>query len=261
MKKITLLFLLPFFSTIGYAQVKSTGVININANMTVKIDLNQSTSIVTLTITNESSSWFGLGFSAGVTVPGAGMPSSVDAVVMRSATNFSDSMTLATGTNIDATQNWTLDSNTVSGLIRTIVATRAFNTGDANDYVFNYSSTSLNLIFASPGSGNFAVQYHGGSPNRGHVVAPLTVVLGVEDFSLNATQIYPNPSNGNFLVKTKTNLQTINIYTHTGALVKTINVEDASNAVEVNVSGLQTGVYLIELLNDTEKSWKKIIVK
>ena len=31
----------------------------------------------------------------------------------------------------------------------------------------------------------------------------------VEDFSLRATQIYPNPSNGEFLVKAKTTLQKI----------------------------------------------------
>jgi hypothetical protein len=46
-----------------------------------------------------------------------------------------------------------------------------------------------------------------------------------------------------------------------GALVKTIEVNDTPDAVEVNVSGLQTGVYLLELVNETEKSWKKVIVE
>jgi hypothetical protein len=46
-----------------------------------------------------------------------------------------------------------------------------------------------------------------------------------------------------------------------GALVKTIEVNDTSDAVEVNVSGFQKGVYLLELVNETEKSWKKVIVE
>ena len=85
-------------------------------------------------------------------------------------------------------------------------------------------------------------------------------VLGVEDFSLRATQIYPNPSNGEFLVKAKTSLQKINIYSQTGAFVKSVEVKNETDNPEVNVKGLQTGIYLLELVNETEKSWKKVIV-
>ncbi len=261
MKKITfLLFILS--STIASSQIKTTGVLNLNSNITAKFDLNQTTSKVTLTVTSLASSWYGIGFNATATVPDDGMPPLVDAVVLRSATNFSDSRTRSTGSgnpDIDATQNWTVVSNDVSGTTRTIVATRDFDTGDPNDYTFDYNSTSLNLIFASPGSGSFSVQYHGGDTNRGHVVAPLTT-LGVEDVSLRATQIYPNPSNGVFLIKAKTTLEKINIYTQTGAFVKTIEVNSTTDNPEVNVNGLQTGVYLLELVNSKEKSWKKIIV-
>jgi hypothetical protein len=52
----------------------------------------------------------------------------------------------------------------------------------------------------------------------------------------------------------------LSIYTLTGAFVKSIEVENAADNAEVNITGLQSGVYLIELQNDTEKSWKKIIV-
>lgn len=261
MKKITLL-LITILSTYSFAQIKSTGVLNLNSNISAKIDLNQANSTVTLTVTSLASSWYGMGFSATTTVPDDGMPPLVDAVVLRSASNFSDSRTRSGGSgnpDVDAMQNWTVVSNDVSGTTRTIVATRPFDTGDSNDYVFDYNSTSLNLIFASPGSGTFSVQYHGIAPNRGHVVAPLTA-LGVEDFSLNATQIYPNPSNGEFLIKAKTTLREVNVYSQTGTFVRTIKVEE-SDTTEVNINGLQTGVYLLELVNDTEKSWKKVIVK
>jgi hypothetical protein len=35
---------------------------------------------------------------------------------------------------------------------------------------------------------------------------------------------------------------------------------EESDTTEININGLQTGVYLLELVNDTEKSWKKVIV-
>lgn len=261
MKKITYL-LITLSSLVGFAQQKSTGVLNLNSNLTAKVDLDQGTSTVTLTLTNPASSWFGLGFSSTTTVPGNGMPPLVDVVVMRSATNFSDSRTQSGGPgnpDIDPTQNWTVTSNTVSGPTRTIVATRPFNTGDANDYVFDYNSTSLNLIFASPGSGDFVVQYHGAAPNRGHFVAPLSV-LGVEDFSLQASKISPNPSNGNFVIESKSTLNAINVYSQTGALIRSINGNDSSTQ-EINLSDLTHGIYFLELRNESEKSWKKIVIE
>jgi hypothetical protein len=261
MKKITLL-MITLAGLVGFAQQKSTGVVTLNGNMTAKIDLNQGTSTVTLTITNLASSWFGLGFEAAPSTPGDGMPALVDTVVMRSATNFSDSRTRATGTgnpDIDPTQNWTVSSNTVSGTTRTVVATRAFNTGDANDYVFDYDSTALNLIFTSPGSGDFALNYHGAGSSRGHFVAPLTV-LGVEDFSLQASKISPNPSNGNFVIESKSSLDVINVYSQTGALIRSLNGNDSSTQ-EINLSDLTHGVYFLELKNESEKSWKKIVIE
>lgn len=261
MKKITL-FILLMTSIIGFSQIKSTGVVTLNSSMTAKIDLDQSTSIVTLTIKNLSTSWFGLGFNAIVGNTGDGMPANVDCVVMRSATNLSDSQTRSSGTgnpNIDTAQNWTILSNDDLSGTKTLVATRAFNTGDAADYVFNYSDSSLNLIFASPASGNFSVVYHGPGSTHGFVNAPLTT-LGLEDFSLNATAIYPNPASGVFFIKAKTNLSKVQLYNQIGSLVKIIDVIDDAREVTVDVNGIQAGVYLLELQNASEKSWKKVII-
>jgi hypothetical protein len=116
------------------------------------------------------------------------------------------------------------------------------------------------LAYAEMNSATFTLQYHGGGTNRGvNLNVPLTD-LSVDDFSLNATEIYPNPSNGSFAIKTKTNLEKVTIYSQTGSLIKTIEVNDFSETVELSVNGLQSGIYLIELQNKTDKSWKKIIV-
>ena len=51
-------------------------------------------------------------------------------------------------------------------------------------------------------------------------------------------------------------MQKINIYSQTGAFIKSVEVKNETDNPEVNVKGLQTGIYLLELVNETEKSWK-----
>ena len=258
MKKITLLTFIILANLI-FAQTKSTGVVALSSNLGVKLDLNNTTSIATMTIGSLANSWYGIGFGSTGLVQGQGMDVGTDCVVLRSATNFSDSK--VTGNNnpaADALQSWTVVSNTVSGAARTIVATRAFNTGDANDYVFNYAANAIDFMYASPGNGTFSVAYHGGS--RGYGSGTFTV-LGTEDFSLNATKIFPNPTKGTFNIQTTTKLSSINIYSQVGQFIKTIDVTDLSDNVAVEVKDLATGIYLLELKHDSEKSWKKVIVE
>ena len=62
--------------------------------------------------------------------------------------------------NVDASQDWTESSNTVTSGVRTIVATRDLNTSDANDYVFTTTNnTALPLLWAKGTS--LTLGYHG----------------------------------------------------------------------------------------------------
>ncbi|WP_333694466.1 T9SS type A sorting domain-containing protein [Flavobacterium sp.] len=260
MKKITLLTFM-FLIQLGFAQIKSTGLLTMNENLSAQLDLNQANSTVTLTLINPANSWFGLGFSTNTLVSGEGMPALVDCVVMRSTTDFSDSRTRSSGTgnpDIDASQDWTLVSNTVSEGIRTVVATRAFNTGDSNDVVFNFNDTSISLMYASPNSGNYSLVYHGSGTNRGIVNASLTL-LGVDDFTLNSLQVYPNPSSGLLFLKTKVSIEELNLYSQTGAFLKRLTFENETSDT-VRISNLATGIYFLEIRSSNEKIWKKIIV-
>ena len=267
MKKITL-SLIALISLAGFSQSKSTGTVALSNNVpiTANFTLNNNTSQVTLVLTGPSDRWFGLGFGTQV-IAGFGMDGTenggqADLLVFTTVTtpNLTDRWFNGTGNPPQDTQNWT-SSNTVSGGIRTITLTRSLTTTDSNDFQMPYNTTnSINIGGVKAGSATFSVGPHGGSASAGYATLQFTT-LGVEDFSLNASQVYPNPSNGVFLVKTKTTLNKINVYSQVGALVKTIEVNDTPDAVEVNVSGLQTGVYLLELVNETEKSWKKVIVE
>lgn len=251
MKKITLLlFFVLSFS--GFAQSKSTGNISLGSGFTANFTLNNTTSKVTLVLTGPSDRWFGLGLGV---VSGFGM-SDGDVVVY--TTSLTDRNFVGTGTPASDTQDWTTLTNTVASGVRTVTLERALTNADTNDLQLPYASTSsINVAWARA---NGVTTSLSSNHSVGFASGTFTTVLGVEDFSLNATSIYPNPSSGEFYIKTKTNLSKVNLYNQTGALVKTINVTDDSKEVELSVSGVQAGVYFLELQNDSEKYWKKVIV-
>lgn len=254
--KITLLLLLGI--SMLSAQQKSTGVVTLSTNMSANLTLDSGTSIATLSLTGPNDRWFALQFGSFT----GGMEAGSDLVYWNNVT-LVDARQVGVGSTptTDATNNWTITSNlnnSPSAGLRTIVATRAFNTGDVNDFTFNFSDTSIDFAWARMSSATYGLAYHGGA-NR-DVTLDRTFTLGTESFSLNDSQLYPNPSNGNFTILAKTNLTKINVYTITGGFVKSIEVTDNAINAEINVSGLETGVYLLELQNDLEKTWKKVIV-
>jgi hypothetical protein len=257
-KKITLLFV--FVATLLSAQQKSTGVVTLGVDMTAELSLDNGTSLATVTISGPNDRWFAMQFGSFLT----GMQAGSD-LVYWNGTILVDARHNGIGstpTN-DATNNWTLVTNTNNLPAigqRTLVYTRPFITGDANDFTFNFSDTEIDLALAKHQINDFVLAYHGGG-NRDVLLDTAFSVLGLEDFSLKASTVFPNPSTGNFTISTKTFLDTINVYNINGAVVKTIKVEDTSENVEFNISGLPVGVYFLELKNDTEKTWKKVIIE
>lgn len=247
MKKITLITLLAI-SLNGFAQF-TTGVVPFSGG-SIRIDTN--TTLVSLTLTGPSTSWLGVGFG------GTTMSSVTDMFIWNASANrdyVAPGGHVTPGADAAGSQSWTEMSNTVSGTTRTIVYTRPLVS--AGDYTFLNDNSTIPIIYNQGTSTTLA--NHGTSSNRGALGLTRTQ-LGVEDFSLNATYIFPNPSKGDFTIASKTNLEKINIYSQIGTFVKTIEV-NSTDKVEVSVKGLSSGIYLLELQNATDKSWKKIIVE
>lgn len=255
MKKITLLLLT--ISAATFAQF-STGVQTLTAGFTAKIDVNAT--LVTLTINAPSDRWFGLTISNSSV---SGMNSAtVPDTVAYDGTTLTDNTIGGIGVWNQDVQDWTITSNTVSGATRTLIATRALNTGDPGDIIFTNSASTIFMAWVRGSSASFALGSHGGLANAGRATQPISLsTLGIEDFSLKASSIYPNPSNGTFRIQTKTALTKVNVYGQTGNFIKTIDLKDNSLDVEVNLKGIATGIYLLELQNDTDKSWKKVVVQ
>jgi hypothetical protein len=175
MKKYTLLlaFFLFFILPASFAQTYTTGVVSLSSTaglaMTAKIDV---TTQVTLTLTGPAGRWFALGFNA------SSMTNGTDVVGVHSATTLSAFDCKLNGFAApvtDAQQNWTITSDVVSAGTRTIIATRALNTGDANDYIFSATPAAISLIWSRSNSATFTYSNHGGG-NRGVAAASFTFV-------------------------------------------------------------------------------------
>jgi hypothetical protein len=252
MKKITsLLFCFLFLS--AFSQSKSTGDISFSNGLTANFTLNKTTAKVTLVLKGPSDRWFGLGLG----VQSGFNMSAGDVLVY--TTSLTDRNFVGKQSPANDVQDWTTVGNpsTVAGVI-TLTLERNLENSDSKDLQLPYDTTnSINLVGVRADSVTTSL-----SSNHDYVYGSgsFNTVLGVEDFSLNATSIYPNPASGAFYIKTKTNVSKVNLYNQTGALVRTINVTDDSKEVELSVSNVQAGVYFLELQNDSEKSWKKVIV-
>jgi len=245
-KLLTAFFMLS--GVLSYAQFTTGTVALSGSSRTIKIETDATK--VTLTLTGSNTAWLGVGFG------GSSMSTVTDMFIWNSTSNrdYTPSGSQSQPSP-DGSQDWTIISDNVTGTIRTIVASRALVS--AGDYTFTNNSTTIPIIFAE--GSTTTLGYHGSNPHDAQDLSRSSS-LGVGDISLNTTEIYPNPTKGEFVVKTKTNLEKINIYSQIGAFVKSIDVSNANNSVEVNINGVQAGVYLVELINDKEKSWKKIII-
>lgn len=172
--KNKLLFLsFLFLSALVQAQTYTTGLVSLSSTaglaMTAKLDVGTQ---VTLTLTGPATRWFALGFDA------ASMGTGNDVVTVHSSgtlSAFDASISGYSAPTSDAQQNWTIVSDVVASGVRTIVATRALVTGDANDHDFTAAAGSLSLIWARAGSASFGFSYHGSS-NRGIANATFTLV-------------------------------------------------------------------------------------
>lgn len=254
MKKITFLFyfLATFYS---WAQGYSTGTISLNNTagvaMTAKIDVN---TLVTLTLTGPSNRWFALGFGA------SSMTAGTDVVVCHANTvalpSFDRYLTGFAAPVSDGTQHWTVTSNTVSGSVRTIIATRALSTGDVNDYTFSSNPNPISLIWAYGSTANsYTLSYHGG---RGVTSANFT--LGNNDFVLSEFMMYPNPAKDYVTIDLSdlTSNTTVFIYDYLGRLVKKESLNTTSSRIET--SNLQKGTYIVKVDSDNGLASKILIV-
>lgn len=261
MKKITL-FVSLLFGIVAYGQQKSTGVVNLTTNVRANFLLDSSTEVVTLTMIGPNDRWFGLQFGSFTSTQG--MLSGQDLVWWNNVTVV-DSRFNGEGNTptTDATNNWTLVSNTnnaPSAGLRTIVCTRPFSTGDSNDYAFNFDDTSIDIAWARASTANYTLNNHG-STNRGYAINTPYTTLGTTAFEAEAVTVYPNPSKGTIQITAQQKIQKITVFSIAGKQLQELTPRyDDSNQVQV-IESLAKGVYLVQIVGDDFSTWKKVIVE
>ena len=247
MKKI-LLFLFLTTSISLFAQSFSTGTQTLLSGLTANINIDADTEITTLTLTGPSNAWFAIGFGnldmGGTDVFRTNGSTIVDAYSSGNALPAQDT-----------SQDWNLVSNTVSGSNRTIVATRANNTGDSNDHVFSASAGSLSVIYAKGSSTSYA--YHGG--NRGFTT--LSVTLGISENKLLSFEMYPNPVSDvlNIQLPSGTDKAEVGVYDYTGRLVSSKTI--SSNDSTLDVQNISKGIYILRVTTNTKIGVQRFIKK
>lgn len=250
MKKITLLFTL-FFASFLNGQTFSTGTIQLFPEYSVKIDI--TSSLVTLTQIMPSNKWYSLAFDNNSMVSG-------DIIAFINTQNISDRQLVGFQVpTADAVQSWTTTSNTVNGTTRTVVSTRALNTGEPDDYVFSASAGSINLACSRASSNSFNLAPHGGSANAVST-ATFAVTLNNQEFDLNSFKLYPNPAKENTNIFLPENIQSgiVKIYDNLGRVVNKQEIT-VDNSL-INTSNLPAGNYLVVLRTDFGNATKNLII-
>lgn len=212
----------------------STGVVSLPTTaMTIKIDVNATD--VTMTLTGSSTVWLGVGFSA------EGMASGADGFIYNSTANR-DYMFNGIGVtpSADPAQNWTEQSNTVAGGVRTLVVKRTL-AGGAGDFAFTNATGSIPIFYGKGTALNLA--YHGGG-NKDFATLTLSPSLAVDDsaFAANKVTLYPNPVKDVLNFTNADKIKSVRIFDATG---KQLPVQKSVS--NLNVSTLGKGVYFVEV--------------
>ena len=87
-----------------------------------------------------------------------------------------------------------------------------------------------------------------------------TSTVGVGNYELNQTEIYPNPTTGQFRVQnSELRIQSVEVYDVYGKLITTVKVD--GNSAELDLSGNASGVYFTRIITDRGVVTKRIVKK
>ena len=250
MKKITLL-LLVFTFFISQAQSTTTGEITLTPGFTVQFDVDGPNDTVTMTMVGPSNVWLGVALDVST---GNSMGFGGEDVILYNINGLVDAKLTGSQNepNPNESQNWTVISNAAPGSVRTIVATRALDTGDSADYVFTTNTGNLNLLWAK-GNG-LSMGYHA---NRGGAQANFT--LSSADYFQKEFKIYPNPTVDELNFEFPDNVQSANVQVY-NILGKQITQTQLKRTVpKLDTNAWASGMYVVQIITEDAVQTKRII--
>jgi len=193
------------FSSFGQVKTIDEQEIQAGSGVFFGATMDDGLSQLTMTMKGPDDRWCGLGF--GSFMSNADVLLYTDGKVgpgahPLDAWDYDLSAQNAAGVVKDGIENWTITSNTVAAGVRTVIATRALNSGDPIDHVLNFSDATVDVIWAKGDGAGFTLGYHGGA-NKGVV----TLAWSVPDVTEPALSVTPfNPADNQIDVAIATNL-------------------------------------------------------
>jgi hypothetical protein len=251
--KNSTLFLFAFFiisSLFGQTFTTGTVVLSNTSGLTYSVKIDVSSTLVTLTMIGPSDRYLGLGFGVNSMTDGGD-------VVIFNGTTLTDRTFGGIGNvpSLDATQSWTVISNSIASGVRTLIATRSLVS--SGNYTFSSSASSLMLVWSRSSTASFSLSDHG-STNRGALIKSLT--LGNEDFVLESFKMYPNPAKEYVMIELPVMVASgvVKLYDNLGRVVRNQKITAVENTI--NTAGLTVGFYSVVIRTDYGNSIKTLIV-
>ena len=80
--------------------------------------------------------------------------------------------------------------------------------------------------------------------------------------TIDNIKIFPNPSKGKITLSNIKNIdfESVKIYSVLGRLVKDIHVEKGASKLDIDLSHLNRGIYLLNLKSDDSSATKKLVI-
>ena len=129
------------------------------------------------------------------------------------------------------------------------------------EYVYNLTA------FTNQANMMFRIVFHADQAvnMEGAIVDNLVIrenALSTDEFGVVNFSIYPNPSEGVFNIKTRTNDSfNISVYDVTGKhILEETNIVPNNNNYKLDIGGYASGIYLLNLSTEKSKITKKLIL-
>ena len=185
---------------------------------------------------------------------------------------FSPGFNLVAGTNYTIMFSYGNDGGDTYKEDMDVYLTTDFNSATATNGTLLLSETDIangchefvDTNVTVPADGIYYVAFHGKSPAAQNI-------LMIDDFVIDATSnineldnitgIYPNPTSGEFVIKSQdlNDDAQVFVYTMTGKEIYRNNID--SDTFTVNIRHIKKGVYLVKIISENKSYIRKLIVK
>lgn len=137
--------------------------------------------------------------------------------------------------------------------------------GGVSPYTYAWSNSGTNASITGVGAENYVVVITDNNGCGVTEIVPVSGVVGIHEIitSDNTILVYPNPSNGNFVVDLKNStskVQSITVYNALGKLMQNIAIANQNQSIAISAN-YAAGVYYVKVLTEKGAAIHKLIIQ